>query len=209
MSRMLRAEPRGFTLIELLVALIILSLLALASYRGLGSVLEAREYVTRETEKWQRLTLFFARFEHDVRLASPRPVRDGKKTRPAWHARVSEGPGSGFSPYLEFSRLGSTEGMERAQRIAYVYNGKQEIELWLWPGLDVVQGTASVRYPVLTGVTRLELQYLNADLAWADTWPRVGLGPAGSAISSVPHAVRVRIALASGEEIERIFLVKS
>ena len=60
------AEMRGFTLIELLTALIILSLLALMSYRGLDAVLDSREYVKRETEKWRRVTLFLDRFGRDV-----------------------------------------------------------------------------------------------------------------------------------------------
>jgi len=67
--------PGGFTLIELLTALLILSALALMSYRGLGAVLDAREHVTKETDKWRRVAAFFARFERDIQLAAPRPVR--------------------------------------------------------------------------------------------------------------------------------------
>jgi general secretion pathway protein J len=70
-----RTRARGFTLIEILSALLILSLLALMSYRGLGAVLDAREHTRDETDKWRRVTAFLARFERDVQLASPRPVR--------------------------------------------------------------------------------------------------------------------------------------
>ena len=95
--------------------------------------------------------------------------------------------------------------MDTARRIGYLLNEKQEIELWLWPGLDVAPGVQPERYPVLTGVTRLELQYLNANRLWMNVWPGMMEGSPASAISSIPQAVRVRIALASGEEIERIF----
>jgi general secretion pathway protein J len=71
-------------LIELLTALLILSALALMSYRGLGAVLDAREHVTRETDKWRRVAAFVARFERDVMLAAPRPVRSASGTAPAW-----------------------------------------------------------------------------------------------------------------------------
>jgi len=74
---------RGFTLIELLVALLILSALALMSYRGLGAVLDARVHVTRETDKWRHVATFFARFERDVQLAAPRSVR-GLSGTAAW-----------------------------------------------------------------------------------------------------------------------------
>ena len=186
---------RGFTLIELLTALLILSALALMSYRGLGAVLDAREHVTRETDKWRRVAAFVARFERDVNLAAPRPVRSDSGIAPAWrgiHAATTE-------PLLEFSRFASVEGMDSARRLAYRLNERQEIELWLWAGLDIAPGTLPARYPVLANVTTFELQYLNANLAWVDGWP-------GSRLDSpIPQAVRLRIVLVSGEEIVRIF----
>ncbi|HKQ22870.1 MAG TPA: type II secretion system minor pseudopilin GspJ [Burkholderiales bacterium] len=186
---------RGFTLIELLTALLILSALALMSYRGLGAVLDAREHVTRETDKWRRVAAFVARFERDVNLAAPRPVRSDSGIAPAWRGI----PAATTEPLLEFSRFASVEGMDSARRLAYRLNERQEIELWLWPGLDIAPGTLPARYPVLANVTAFELQYLNASLAWVDGWP-------GSRLDSpIPQAVRLRIVLVSGEEIVRIF----
>jgi general secretion pathway protein J len=189
----------GFTLIELLVALLILSVLALMSYRGLGAVLDAREHVSRETDKWRRVASFFERFERDVQLAAPRPVRAASGMAPAWHGRNGTRP----EPPLEFSRFASAEGVDTARRLAYWLNEKQEIELWLWPGLDVARGTLPVRHPILTGVAQFDLRYLNAELAWVDAWPTAVRDP------PVPLAVQLRIVLASGEEIVRVFALRS
>jgi general secretion pathway protein J len=188
-------RPGGFTLIELLAALLILSALALMSYRGLGAVLDAREHVTRETDKWRRLAAFFARFERDVQLAAPRPVRSASRTAPAWRGI----PGVTPEPRLEFSRFASVEGMDSPRRLAYRLNERQEVELWLWPGLDIAPGTLPARYPVLTGVTAFELQYLDPNLAWVDAWPSSAADP------PIPKAVRLRLALVSGEEVVRVF----
>ena len=188
-------RPGGFTLIELLAALLILSALALMSYRGLGAVLDAREHVTRETDKWRRMAAFFARFERDVQMAAPRPVRTASGTAPAWRGT----PGATLEPRLEFSRFASVEGTDSPRRLAYRLNERQEVELWLWPGLDIAPGTLPARYAVLTGVTAFELQYLNANLAWVDAWP----GSSGD--PPIPQAVRLRLALVSGEEVERVF----
>ncbi|HEV8645559.1 MAG TPA: type II secretion system protein GspJ [Burkholderiales bacterium] len=189
----------GFTLIELLTALLILSALALMSYRGLGAVLDAREHVTRETDKWRRVAAFIARFERDVELAAPRPVRSASGSAPAWRGT----PGATSEPLVEFSRFASVEGMDSPRRLAYRLNGRQEVELWLWPGLDIAPGGLPARYPVLTGVTTFELQYLDANLAWMERWP-------GSAVDApIPQAVRLRIVLASGEEIVRVFGLRS
>ena len=189
----------GFTLIELLAALLILSALALMSYRGLGAVLDAREHVTRETDKWRRVASFFARFERDVQLAAPRPVRTISGTAAAWLGR----PDATQDPLLAFSRFASSGGVDTPRRVAYGLNEKQEIELWLWPGLDVAPDALPARYPVLSGVTKFEIQYLNADLAWVGAWP-TSLRDA-----AIPRAVRLRIVLASGEEIVRVLALNS
>jgi len=189
----------GFTLIELLTALLILSLLALMSYRGLGAVLDAREHVSRETDKWQHVASFFARFERDVDLAAPRPVRSASGSAPAWLGTLDPTLG----PRLEFSRFPSAEGVDTPRRVAYGLNEKHQIELWLWPGLDAAPDVLPARYPVLSEVTKFEFQYLNADRAWVGVWPT---SPGDSAI---PRAVRLRIVLASGEEIVRVFALNS
>lgn len=197
MSRTARA--RGFTLVELLVALLILSLLALMSYRALGEVLDARERVAHQTEKWQRLAAFFGRFEHDVQLASPQPVRTASGIAPAWLGI----PGTAMGPKLEFSRFAAVSGVDAPRRVAYALNAQHEIELWIWPRLDSPPGTKPAHYPVLEGVAQFELQYLDSRLSWVDAWPNRRNEPA------LPRAVRLRIVLTSGEAVVRVFALAS
>jgi len=175
--------PRGFTLIELLSALLILSLLAVMSFRGLGAVLDARDRVRQETEKWKGVAAFFSRFQRDVQLSAPRPVR-------------------ATSGRLDFSRFASAEGIDAPRRISYGLNDRQEIEISLWPGLDVAPGAEPARYPVLAAVAQFELQYLEPGLAWVSAWPR------SERDAPLPQAVRLRIVLASGEEVVRVFALK-
>ncbi len=194
-----RAVRRGFTLIELLASLLVLTLLAMMSYRGLGAVLDARAHVSREAAGWQRVAAFCARFEQDVRLAAPRPVRTASGSAPAWLGR----PDAAASPLLEFSRFASAEDVDTPRRVAYGLNEKQEIELWLWPGLDAGTDAPPARYPVLRGVARFDIQYLDSGLVWVDVWPS---SPRDAAI---PRAVRLHIVRASGEEIVRVFALDS
>lgn len=185
----------GFTLIELLAALLILSLLALMSFRGLGTVLDAREHVGTEADKWRSLASFFIRFEHDVQLAAPRGARNSAGVAPAWLGR-SENPSS---PRLEFSRFASVDGVDAARRIAYHLNQRQEIELWVWPGLDIAPGAVPLRHAVLGGVVRMDIAYLSNDLNWLETWA------SSDSSNALPRAVRLRIVLSTGEDIVRIF----
>ena len=198
-SRSPRRTPRGFTLIELLTALSILALLALMSYRGLSAVLDAREHVDREADRWQLIAKFFSRFEQDVQLAAPRPARTVAGVLPAWVGR----PEGMLEPNLEFSRFATAEGAATARRLAYRLNERQEIELWIWPGLDPAPGVLPARYPLLAGVASFELRYLDQRLDWVRSWPGAGGG------DQLPRAVRVRIVLASGEEIVRVFALQS
>jgi len=188
----------GFTLIELLAALLILALLALMSFRALGTVLDTREHVGHETDKWRRVENFLARFEQDVQLAAPRPVRGATGTVPPWLGRAV----ASAEPSLEFSRFAAEEGVDTARRLAYRLNDRHEIELWLWPGLDVAPNLQPARYRVLGGVTTFELQYLNIALAWVADWPAKVDPP-------LPRAVQVRIVLDSGEEIVRVFALQT
>jgi general secretion pathway protein J len=173
-------KPLGFTLIELLSALLILSLLALMSFRGLSAVLDARDQVRQETEKWKAVAAFFSRFQRDVQLSAPRPVRAA-------------------AGRLEFSRFASAEGIDAPRRVGYGLNDKREIELSLWPDLEALPGVEPARYPVLSAVAQFELQYLDPGLAWVGAWPRSERDP------PLPLAVRLRVVLASGEELVRVF----
>ncbi len=189
-----QARQGGFTLIELMSALLILSLLAVMSFRGLGAVLDARDQVRQETQKWKSVAAFFSRFQRDVQLSAPRPVRAASGAAPAWRGQAGAG--------AEFSRFASAEGLDAARRVAYRLNENQEIEILLWPGLDVAPNAQPARYAVLSEVATFELQYLEPELTWVDAWPRSERDP------PLPQAVRLRIELASGEELVRVFALK-
>ena len=176
-------SARGFTLIELLSALLILSLLALMSFRGLGAVLDARDHVRQETEKWRSVAAFFSRFQRDVQLSAPRPVRAA-------------------AGRLEFSRFAAAEGIDAPRRVAYRLNDQQEIELLLWPSFEPAPDVQPTVYPLLPEVAQFRLQYLGSELAWVDAWPRTERDP------PLPLAVRLRVVLASGEELVRVFSLK-
>ena len=176
-------RQRGFTLIELLTALLILSLLAVMSFRGLGAVLDARDQVRLETEKWRRVAVFYSRFQRDVQLSAPRPVLAA-------------------AGRLEFTRLATAEGIDAPRRVAYQLNQNHEIEISLWPGLDAAPNAKPARYAVLPAVAQFELRYLDSDLAWVDAWPRSERDP------PLPRAVRLRLVLASGEELVRVFSLR-
>jgi general secretion pathway protein J len=194
----LRGTP-GFTLIELLAALLVLSLLALMAYRGLGVVMASRDRIQVESTKWRQAESFFARFARDVRLAAPRSVRSDAGTSPAWLGR----PDAVQAPLLEFTRFAGTDGVDAPHRIGYGVNGAHQVELWIWPGLDLAAATPPARYVVLGDVARLSLQYLGPALTWNNAWPTAPTDP------PLPLAVRMQVVFGSGEIVVRVFALRS
>ncbi|MEN9357901.1 MAG: type secretion system protein [Pseudomonadota bacterium] len=80
LARTPRHTPRhshGMTLIELIVAIALLALVTLIAYRGLSLLERSNQQLTHESERWQDIALFFARFGNDVTQPSARPIHIG------------------------------------------------------------------------------------------------------------------------------------
>lgn len=202
----LAKNTAGFTLIELLVTLLLLAALAIMSYRSLDVVLTARDRVNEETIKWQQLGAFMDRFKQDVQMAAPYTVRRADSIQPAWHGRLNEEgqyaqnqSAANEDPLLEFSRFASIAGQDRLRRVGYALNAADELELWLWPGLDMLPGSEAARHVVLPGVSSITFEYMNAALLWVPQWP---MQPDDA---DIPRAVRFRLEMLSGDVLVRVF----
>ena len=67
-----RQRQGGFTLVELLVAISILAIVAVLGYRGLDSIVRAREALTAQLESARGMQLAFAQMQSDCEhLANP------------------------------------------------------------------------------------------------------------------------------------------
>lgn len=196
-------KNKGFTLIELLVALVILTFISVAGYRGLNAVLQTRERVAQETRKWQHLAFFFSRLELDIAQAVHRPVRDSTGiVAPEWVGHnVLAGDNDAE---LTFTRAGLDDqgiAMLAPQRIAYRLENDSVIML-RWPSMDQAAGTKPTRNPLLEGVREFNLRYLDTSNNWQVVWPP------SAQVSGTPTAVEVNLTLASGEQITRIFALQ-
>ena len=196
-------SKQGFTLIELLVALVILTLLSVAGYRGLDAVIQTRERVAAETRKWQHLSFFFARMAQDIAQAVQRPVRDedGAIVRAAWvGTMVTVGENDAE---LIFTRAGIPDqgaAMQVPQRIGYRLE-QGSIVMLSWPALDQAPRVKPTRYPVLEGVRDFKLRYLDKSGIWQPQWQNPDK-------YKLPNAAEVTLTLASGEVVTRLFALQ-
>lgn len=198
-----RTPLSGFTLIEMLVALVILSMLSIAGYRGLNAMIQTRERLAAETRHWQHLSQFFARMEQDISQAVHRPVRDrdGNVKEP-WIGNAT--PVGDEDAELTFTRSGMPEqgsSQSAPQRIAYRFE-QGSIVLLHWKSLDLAPNSVAVRYPVLEGVREFKLRYMDTVGNWYPQWPISSVG------LELPAATEVSVTLAGGEEITRVFALR-
>jgi general secretion pathway protein J len=190
----MRKTYRGFTLVEVLVALAILAITAALAYRGTAALVDGEVRLTAEATRWRTLDTVFTRLEADLRQAQPRPVRVGAGHEPAWLA-ATEAHGSSA---IVFSRAGpefDADPGTAGQRVGYrVREGA--LEVVYWPGLDRAPETRETAWTLMRGVARLRIDHLGTDGGWRDTWPHSGE-------AALPRAVRIVLALDSGEVVER------
>lgn len=191
---------KGFTLVELLVALTIFSVMSIAAYRGLSTMLDARARVEMENHKWRNVAQFFTRLDNDLDAFRNRPVRSTADLKlPALTGSTSA---SGEDEaQLVFTRGGYSgqEGkLSAPQRLGYRLRQGQ-VEILAWDILDQAPRSRPVTYQALDNVAGFELRYLDRAGVWQQQWPLPG-----QATDMAPSALEVSLTLLSGEVVKRI-----
>jgi general secretion pathway protein J len=199
-------RQRGFTLLELLVAMAVFAILGTLGFRGLNSVLDAEARLQAESRRWSDVSLLFAQLSEDLSMAVGRTVRDGAdRTSPALLLRAAPSETTADDEArLAVTRLGIGEGstaQSAPRRVGYRLR-EGTLEYLVWPAPDAAPGTTPAAYAVLGNVSDLQLEALDFDGRWAPAWP--GTRDA----SALPRAVTMRIVLAGGDTITRIFQLR-
>jgi len=194
-----RPGGRGFTLIELLVALLIFVLLAVMSYGGLRTVLDAQQSFEQHNDRLAELQMLFMMMGRDIEQAVNRPIRDNFGDPQAALLGGSEG--------LELTRGGrrNPAGMARSQlqRVGWVMDSGQLIRL-SWAVLDRAQDSEAARYMMADQVQGLEFRFLDHQGQWRSQWPSVSTSNNPPPLP-LPRAVEVTVELEDWGMVSRLF----
>lgn len=200
----MKRADRGFTLLELLIAIAIFSLLALASYRMLSSVLASDERTRRQEQSLRQLSRALNALERDVLQVIARPIRDGYgQWQPALLASNQHNAG------LELSRGGWRNPLAQPraelQRVRWqLHNGT--LQRLYWPVLDQAQDSQAVRQTALHEVSALRLRLLDANGEWLNLWPEQPVQHlTAQQLGQLPRALEVLITTERFGEIRRVY----
>jgi general secretion pathway protein J len=192
----MRGRSHGFTLVEMLVSVMILAVISLLAYDGLGLVLRARESAQRGFDQTTTPARATALLLQDLLHLRARPTRDALgDTAPAYRAPAGD-------YLLEFTRgglpgaPGSAGGL---QRIGYVLD--REGRLWraTWPVADLGAALDPGEEMLLGQLRDMRVEQLDAAGNWLGAWPPA---TGRAAASMLPRAVRVTLEFSDGEEFQ-------
>ncbi len=171
-----RSAASGFTLVELLVALLILAIMSALGYSTYRSASIAALRAQQSLNRTREIEFGLRIMAQDFSQAVPRPIRDplGTTRQPALRA------GLGKPTLVDLTRAGwsNTAGMQRStlQRVSYQLTGDKFQRSYI-AVLDPVQNTTPVVQDLLTGVTKVTLNYLDGNQVWNAQWPPATIAP--------------------------------
>ena len=200
-------SARGFTLIELLVAMAIVAIIGVIAMTGLNTVIDQQAIAADRAERWREIQLAMRMLVQDLAQVHPRVTRD--ETGTATVASFIADPNRQFA--LEFSRGGwsNPTGFPRGSVLRVAYDIEEDtLVRFYWPVADRTLATPPGRNDLLTGVTLMEVLYIDNNGNASLDWPPLNSGGGGQPTER-PRAVEVTLELEDLGRIWRLIEISS
>ena len=199
---------KGLTLIEILVAMAIFAVLAGLAYGGLNTVMQTRQDVAVEADRLAGFQRSFARLGRDLEQAVPRNIRDVHgDAQPAMTSasETTDEDSEDARILMEFTLTGKHlfpgQVRSRLQRVAYAVRDNTLLRL-NWDVLDRAQDSKPYMTEVMSGISAVDIQFLDEAGQWLQGWPVNGQVSQG-----LPQAVEITFEVEDWGTLRRVFKV--
>jgi general secretion pathway protein J len=193
----------GFTLLELLVAMAIFATIAVISYSGLSSMLNASKSIEIDAIRLKEIQTAVLFMQRDLLSSVNRPIREEYGS--TIEALRSSDQGDIL---LEFSHGGrrNPAGFLRSslQRVGYGIDDEDNLVRYIWPVLDRSQDTKAAKVELLSKVENLKFRFLDASNSWAESWPPI---TTTKKLVPLPRAVEISFDLIDWGRIKRLIVL--
>lgn len=189
------SSQHGFTLIELMVALLVLAVLGVVLASGMNQVTRWYHQLSDEMTASSQLLKAQALLMSDLLQLAPRSISDVQGTPLPACLSYADG---GF----ECTRFDNREGGSGLMRIGYVVD-KEGLWRLRWPSLDRAGIAEPLRQQVLTEVTAMTVEWLDATGQPFTQWPPAG----ANALTQLPSSINVVLLSAQQEVVRMVFPV--
>lgn len=189
------SSQHGFTLIELMVALLVLAVLGVVLASGMNQVTRWYHQLSDEMTASSQLLKAQALLMSDLLQLAPRSISDVQGTPLPVCLSYADG---GF----ECTRFDNREGGSGLMRIGYVVD-KEGLWRLRWPSLDRAGIAEPLRQQVLSEVTAMTVEWLDAAGQPFTQWP-----PArANTLTQLPSSINVVLLSAQQEVVRMVFPV--
>lgn len=189
------SSQHGFTLIELMVALLVLAVLGVVLASGMNQVTRWYHQLSDEMTASSQLLKAQALLMSDLLQLAPRSISDVQGTPLPACLSYADG---GF----ECTRFDNREGGSGLMRFGYVVD-KEGLWRLRWPSLDRAGIAEPLRQQVLTEVTAMTVEWLDATGQPFTQWPPAG----ANALTQLPSSINVVLLSAQQEVVRMVFPV--
>ncbi len=221
-----KRSSAGFTLVELMVAVALLAVLSVVSFRGLDSILKARDRLTQIGDELKAATVAFGQLDEDLRRSWPmRAVIDRQR-----EVTVGFLSGQGTSPELFLLREGGGAlDPVRAEQVSYrLKDGKLERGFRPYVVGRINSAGEYTWQSLMDNVSDLKIKMWIKGAGWVDSAEKLNASrvnavppgnpsgnPSGNASSNAPTTtayevlgVDVEITLKDQQVLRRIYSVR-
>lgn len=187
------SSQHGFTLIELMVALLVLAVLGVVLASGMNQVTRWYHQLSDEMSASSQLLKAQALLMSDLLQLAPRSISDVQGTPLPACLSYADG---GF----ECTRFDNQEAGSGLMRIGYVVD-KEGLWRLRWPSLDRAGIAEPLRQQVLSEVTAMTVEWLDATGQTFTQWPPAG----ANALTQLPSSINVVLLSAQQEVVRMVF----